>query len=70
MQLDLRIDRAWKRTCFFGEGLRAVPLIFSGAELGGYHLVTAPDVSMRGSILDSAEGVMIVDLEDDPGGLS
>lgn len=70
MQVDLRIDRAWKQTCFFSEGIPVVPLIYSHAKLGGYHLTIAPGQSMRWSVLDSNDGVMIVSVEDDPGGLS
>jgi hypothetical protein len=69
MQLDIALDPAWKRTCFFSEGEPAVPLIFNGAELGGYQWTIVPGQSMRWSILDSKDGVVIVALEDDPGGL-
>ena len=68
MQLDIEIDPAWNRTCFFSEDLPAVPLIFSGAEPGGYHWAIVPEQLMRWFILDSEDGVIIVDLEDDPGG--
>ena len=68
--LDFEIDPKWKRTCPFSEGLPAVPLIFNGAApLGGYHWAIVPGQSMRWYILDSEDGVMIVDLEDAPGGL-
>lgn len=70
MQLDLRIDPAWKRPCFFSEGRPAVPLVFSGAEFGGYNWTMLPGIRLRWFILDSADGVIIADLEDDPGGLS
>jgi hypothetical protein len=70
MQLDIELDPAWKRTCFFSDGLPAVPLIFSGAALGGYHWAIVPEQSMRWFILDSEDGVIIVDIADDPGGLS
>jgi hypothetical protein len=70
MQLDLEIDPAWERTCFFSEGLPAVPLIFNGAETGGYHWAIVPDQSLRWFVLESEDGVLIVNLEDDPGGLS
>jgi hypothetical protein len=70
MQLDIEIDPEWKRTCPFSEGLPAVPLIFNGAApLGGYHSAIVPEQSLRWFILDSADGVIIVNLEDDPGGL-
>jgi hypothetical protein len=69
MQLDIEIDPAWKQTCFFSEGLPAVPLIFSGAELGGYQWTIVPEQSLRWSILDSESGVIIVALADDPGDL-
>lgn len=70
MQLDIEIDPTWKRTCPFSEGLPAVPLLFNGsAPLGGYHWAMVPGQSMRLFILESAGEVVIVDLEDDPGGL-
>ncbi len=70
MQLDIEIDPEWKRTCVFSEDLPAVPLIFNGAApLGGYHWAIVPEQSMRWFILDSEDGVTIVNLEDDPGGL-
>jgi len=69
MQLDIAIDPAWTRTCFFSEGLPTVPLIFNGADFGGYHAAIVPDQSLRWFILDSEDGVLIVNLEDDPGGL-
>lgn len=69
MQVDIELDPAWKRTCFFSEDLPTVPLIFSGAEFGGYHWAIVPEQSTRWSILDSEDGVIIVALEDDPGGL-
>jgi hypothetical protein len=69
MQLDVEIDPAWKRPCFFSGDLPAVPIIFSGAELGGYHWAIVPEQSLRWSILDSEDGVIIVALADDPGGL-
>ncbi len=71
MQLDIEIDPEWKRTCPFSEKLPAVPLIFNGAApLGGYHWAIVPEQSLRWSILDSEDGVIIVNLEDDPGGLA
>jgi hypothetical protein len=70
MQLDLQIDPAWNRTCFFSEGLPAVPLIFNGSDLGGYAAAMVPDQWMRWYILDSDDGVIIVDIEDSPGFLS
>jgi hypothetical protein len=71
MQLDIEIDPAWKRTCFFSEGVPAVPLIFNAAApLGGYHWALVPGQSLRWFILDSEDGIMIVNVENDPGGLS
>ena len=69
MQLDIEIDPTWKRTCFFSEDLPAVPLIFNGsAPFGGYHWAIVPEQSLRWFILDSEDGVVIINLEDDPGG--
>jgi hypothetical protein len=70
VRVDLQLDPAWKRKCFFSEGQPAVPLIFSGAEVGGYDWAIIPEMSMRWYILDSEDGVIIVDIEDNPGGLS
>lgn len=71
MQLDIEIDPGWKRTCSFSERLPAVPLLFNGAApLGGYYWVIVPDQSLRWFILDSEDGIIIVNVEDDPGGLS
>jgi hypothetical protein len=69
-QLDIEIDPEWTRTCPFSAGLPAVPLIFNGAApLGGYHLAIVPEQSLRWFILDSEDEVIIINLEDDPGGL-
>jgi hypothetical protein len=69
VQLDIEIDPEWRRTCFFSEDLPAVPIIFSGAEAGGYHWTIVPGQSLRWFILDSEDGVIIVALADDPGDL-
>jgi hypothetical protein len=69
MELDIVIDRTWKRTCVFSEKLPAVPLIFNGAEPGGYHWAILPDQSLRWFVLGSEDGTIIVSIEDDPGGL-
>lgn len=69
MQLDIEIDPEWKRTCVFSQDLPAVPLLFNGSvPLGGYHWAIVPEQSLRWFILDSEDGVVIVNLEDDPGG--
>lgn len=68
--LDLKLDPAWTETCFFSEPLPAVPLIFRGGDLGGYHWAIVPDQLMRWYILETEDGVIIVDLEDNPQGLS
>ena len=70
VQIDLEVDPGWKQTCPFSEGLPAVPLIFRGTEIGGYHWAIVRGQSMRWYILDSADGVMIVDVEDAPEGPS
>ena len=69
MQLDLRIDPTWKRTCFFSEGKPVVPLIYNGARLGGYNFAIVRGQSLRWHILETGDGVLIVNIEDDPGGL-
>ena len=68
MQLDIELDPAWERTYFFNEKLPTVPLLFSGAEFGGYHWAIVPEQSLRWFILDSQDGALIVAMEDDPGG--
>ena len=69
VELDIEIDPEWKRPCFFSQDLPAVPLLFNGsAPLGGYHWAIVPEQSLRWFILDSEDGVVIVNLEDDPGG--
>ena len=70
MLLDIQLDPEWKRPCFFSEELPAVPLIFRGTRIGGYHWAIVPDQLMRWYILDSDDGVIIVDIEDNPDGLS
>ena len=69
-QLDIEIDPAWKRTCFWSEELPAVPLLFNGADLGGYNWAILPDVLMRWYVLESDDGVIIVDIDDGPDNLS
>jgi hypothetical protein len=69
VQLDLRIDPAWKRPCFFSEKKPVVPLIFNGAKLGGYNLSIVEGQALRWYILETDDGVLLLDLEDDPGGL-
>ena len=69
-QLDLKLDPTWSRTCIWSEPMPVVPLIFRGTAIGGYHWAISPDMSMRWYVLDSANGVIIVDIEDGPGGLS
>jgi hypothetical protein len=70
MRLDLELDPTWKKKCFFSEGLPVVPLLVRRAEIGAYHWVILPGVSMRWYILDSGDGVIIVDIDDGPDGLS
>jgi hypothetical protein len=69
-QLDLELDPAWKRTCFFSEGLPAVPLIVHKARWGAYHLAMVPNVSMRWYVLHTDDGVLIIDIDDGPDNLS
>ncbi len=69
-QLDLELDPAWTRTCFFSEGLPAVPLIVHEAKWGAYHLAMVPEVSMRWYVLNTDDGVLIIDIDDGPDNLS
>ena len=68
VRIDLRLDPGWEQTCPFSEPLPAVPLVYRSAEVGGYHWVMVPDQTMRWYILDTEEGVIIVDIEDSPAG--
>ena len=68
VRIDLRLDPGWERTCPFTEPLPAVPLVFRGADVGGYHWVLVPDQRMRWYILDTGDGVIVVDIEDAPAG--
>jgi hypothetical protein len=70
VQLDLALDPAWKRTCFFSEGLPAVPLIVHEAKWGAYNLAMVPGVSMRWYVLHTNDGVLIIDIDDGPDNLS
>jgi predicted small secreted protein len=70
VQLDLALDPAWKRTCFFSEGLPAVPLIVHKAKWGAYHFAMVPGVSMRWYVLHTDDGVLIIDIDDGPDNLS
>jgi hypothetical protein len=69
-QLDLEIDPTWKRTCFYSEGLPAVPLITHKAVWGAYTLAMVPGVSMRWYVLHTDDGVLIIDIDDGPDNLS
>jgi hypothetical protein len=68
-QIDIEFDPAWKKKCFFSEGSPVVPLLVHRAEVGAYHWVIFPGVSMRWYILDWGDGVIIVDVDDGPDGL-
>jgi hypothetical protein len=70
MLLDIELDPAWKKKCFFSEGLPTVPLIVRRADVGAYHTGILSGVSMRWYILDSDDGVIIIDIDDGPDGLS
>jgi hypothetical protein len=69
-ELDLEIDPAWRRTCFFSEGMPAVPLVVHEAEWGAYNLTMLPDISMRWYVLDTDDDIMIIDIDDGPQNLS
>jgi len=70
MQLDLRLDPHWTQTCEWSGDMPVVPLVFNGAAQGGYNWAMLPEMSSRWYILDSRDGVVIVDIEDGPGGAS
>jgi hypothetical protein len=70
MMLDLRLDPGWSRPCFWSDKMPAVPLIFRGAAVGGYNWAMIPDMSLRWYVLDSADEVIVINLEDGPGGVT
>lgn len=69
-RLDIELDPAWKETCFFSQDLPVVPAIFNGAESGGYNWSVLPGMSMHWYLLETANGVLVVDVENGPDGLS
>jgi len=69
MQVDLKLDPTWKRTCFWSEGLPAVPLVEHEAENGAYNIAMVPRVSMRWYVLDTDDGALIIDIDDGPNDL-
>jgi hypothetical protein len=70
VRLDLQVAPEWDRTCFYSDGKPVVPLIYSSAFPGGYNWAISPPTSMRWYILDAGNRVLIVDIEDNPKGLS
>lgn len=73
VRLDLELDPAWRRVCFFSEELPAVPLVVHEADaqgLGGYHWAMLPRMSMRWFVLPWKDGVIVVDIENSKGGMS
>lgn len=65
-----KLDPQWSRPCFWSNELPVVPLVFRGSAIGGYNWAILPDMSMRWYVLSSNDGVIIVDIEDSPGGAS
>ncbi|MCD6022691.1 MAG: hypothetical protein K0R20_2401 [Actinomycetia bacterium] len=70
MRLDLRLDPGWKQTCFYSDPMPTAPLIINKADVGGYNWAMLPGMSLRWYVLDSGDGVMVIDIEDGPGGAS
>jgi hypothetical protein len=70
VQVDIELDRGWKKDCFFSEGMPTVPLLIHRADIGAYHWTILPGMSMRWYILATDDGVLIADIEDGPDGLS
>jgi hypothetical protein len=70
VRLDLQVDPDWDRPCFYSGGKPTVPLIYSSAFPGGYNWAITPRTSMRWYVLDAGNRVLIVDIEDNPRGLS
>ena len=70
IRLDLELDPEWDRTCFYSEGKPVVPLVYSSAFPGGYNWAIRSPMAMRWYVLESGNRVLIVDIEDNPDGLS
>ena len=70
VRLDLELDPDWDRTCFYSEGKPVVPLVYSSAFPGGYNWAIGRRMSMRWYVLGAGNRVIIVDIEDNPDGLS
>ena len=70
VQLDLRLDPGWMKTCPFSERMPVVPLVISRVDPGGYHDTMLQDMSMRWYMFDSIDGVLIVEIQDGPTGIS
>jgi len=70
IRLDLELDPKWDRPCFYSEGKPVVPLVYSSAFPGGYNWAISPRMSMRWYVLGAGNRVLIVDIEDNPKGLS
>jgi hypothetical protein len=70
VRLDLQVAPEWKKDCFYSEGKPVVPLIYSSAFPGGYNWAIGPGMSMRWYVLGAGNHVLIVDIEDNPRGLS
>ena len=70
VRLDLQVAPDWKKDCFFSDGEPVVPLIYSSAFPGGYNWAIGPPTSMRWYLLEAGNRVLIVDIEDNPEGLS
>jgi hypothetical protein len=70
IRLDLELDPKWDRTCFYSKGKPVVPLVYSSAFPGGYNWAIGPRMSMRWYVLGAGNRVLIVDIEDNPDGLS
>ena len=70
VRLDLKVAPEWKKDCFYSEGKPVVPLIYSSAFPGGYNWAISPPMSMRWYVLGAGNRVLIVDIEDNPAGLT
>ena len=70
VRVDLQVAPDWKKDCFYSNGTPVVPLIYSSAFPGGYNWAISPPMSMRWYVLGAGNRVLIVDIEDNPKGLS
>ena len=70
VRVDLQVAPEWNKDCFYSDRTPVVPLIYSSAFPGGYNWAISPPMSMRWYVLGAGNQVLIVDIEDNPKGLT